>query len=325
MSVADLAKSIKQTLEQSGSRLSKPVLRKLSEACAGLLHAKSVNTFKIGLALPGAPESISGRELWINRLLASRAFSESDALAPFARADLAAACEGGQRPILCMDQTELGDRHAVLMLALRVGERAIPLCWHVEPGSANIGSAKQIELLETVLAWLPAGAKPILMGDRFYPSQVLFSWLGSHGFGWRLRLKGNAELSCSDGRIGQVADLARRHPNGGFFDGSATIYASATPTGVAWIWDQGHKEGWAIAMDCKPTRAAALDYGCRWGIETMFSDFKSRGFDLQKSQMKLPERLSKMVLLVALAMRMCMAAAAEASKKSDENMAASPR
>lgn len=66
----------------------------------------------------------------------------------------------------------------------------------------------------------------------------------------------------------------------------------------------------AIAMDGKLTRAVAvtLDYGCRWGIEPMFSDFKSRGFDLQKSQMKLPGRLlKKMVLLVALAMRVCTA------------------
>ena len=57
----------------------------------------------------------------------------------------------------------------------------------------------------------------------------------------------------------------------------------------------------------------------------MFSDFKSRGFDLQKSQMKLPGRLSKMVLLVALAMRMCMAAGACASKKNDLGVAAQPR
>lgn len=164
-----------------------------------------------------------------------------------------------------MDPMELGERHAILMLALRVGERATPLGWHVEPGPANIGSAKPIELLKTVLAWLLAGANPILTGDRFDPSQAFFSWPAANGFGGRLRLKGDAELCCSDGRVGRASDLSRTPPKGGFCDGSATVYAPVTPTGVAWIWDQGHKEGWAIATDCNPTRAAVLNYGCSWG------------------------------------------------------------
>lgn len=47
----------------------------------------------------------------------------------------------------------------------------------------------------------------------------------------------------------------------------------------------------------------------------MVSDFNILGFHLQKSSMKLSGRLSKMVLLVALAMRVCMAAATDARKK----------
>lgn len=80
----------------------------------------------------------------------------------------------------------------------------------------------------------------------------------------------------------------------GGFDASATIYASATPTGVAWIWDECHKEGWAIAMDGLPTRAAAFEHGSlakksrsklsvfqagrRWVGELFARDCKDFGF-----------------------------------------------
>jgi hypothetical protein len=48
-----------------------------------------------------------------------------------------------------------------------------------------------------------------------------------------------------------------------------------------------------------------LDYGARWAIEPTFSDFKSRGFDLQASQLEHAERLERLILIMALAMYWC--------------------
>jgi hypothetical protein len=46
----------------------------------------------------------------------------------------------------------------------------------------------------------------------------------------------------------------------------------------------------------------AFDYGLRGGIEAMFSDFKSRGFGLEDSHIQRPERLSRLILVMALAL-----------------------
>ena len=40
----------------------------------------------------------------------------------------------------------------------------------------------------------------------------------------------------------------------------------------------------------------------RWGIEAMFSDFKTRGFGLAESQIKKPDRLERLILAQAIAM-----------------------
>ena len=52
-------------------------------------------------------------------------------------------------------------------------------------------------------------------------------------------------------------------------------------------------------MDANPGKYTVLDYGMRWGIENMFSDFKSRGFGLMQSHIQKPDRLERLILIMA--------------------------
>lgn len=90
---------------------------------------------------------------WLKNPLLSRA----EGLEPWASQALAAAGQHGETIILRMDQTDLGDRFAMLMLRLGVGDRALPLAWTVEAGPANLGVEAQKLLLER--AWFPAGRR----------------------------------------------------------------------------------------------------------------------------------------------------------------------
>lgn len=71
--------------------------------------------------------------------------------------------------MLSLDQTDLGDRFAVLMLGLVVGDRALPLTWAVEAGPANLGFDGQNILLERVRNGLPGGADVLLLADGSIP------------------------------------------------------------------------------------------------------------------------------------------------------------
>jgi hypothetical protein len=55
-------------------------------------------------------------------------------------------------------------------------------------------------------------------------------------------------------------------------------------------------------MDSPPSEARALDYGMRWGVEALFSDLKTRGFRVTQTQLKTPERLEKLVLVLTMAL-----------------------
>jgi hypothetical protein len=54
-------------------------------------------------------------------------------------------------------------------------------------------------------------------------------------------------------------------------------------------------------MSDAPGSLTTLDDSARWGIEPMFSDFKSRGFGLEQSQLRTPERLARRLSVMRLA------------------------
>jgi hypothetical protein len=94
---------------------------------------------------------------WISRFLANGLVCCDDVMAPFAREILARLAESGEPIPLILDQTKASDRHQILMLSVRWGERALPLAWRVAETEGAIGFATQQELLEVVAGWLSVG------------------------------------------------------------------------------------------------------------------------------------------------------------------------
>ena len=74
----------------------------------------------------------------------------------------------------------------------------------------------------------------------------------------------------------------------------AATLPHAIVTNIGTLHEKEHKEPWIIAMDARPNRHTVLDYGMRWGIENMFSDFKNRDFGLMQSHIQKPKRLERL-------------------------------
>lgn len=301
--VKKLADEVERGLAAALPGLRKTVVGKLSLAVGAMLEGQTPNTVELANLLPLETERQDLREQWLRRLLKNPLLMAPAVMEPFAREALAKAARNGQTVLLAMDQTDLGYGKAVLMVGLRVGDRALPLAWLAEEGPANIGFAGQRTVLERVLAWLPEGAKVLLSADRFYPSADLFAWLGGQGWGYRLRLKGHLLADAGQGDEtttgGLAQGVAERYLPG------VRRFAQGIMTNLGILHEGGHPEPWIIAMDCPPTRAAGLDYSVRWAIEPMFSDFKGRGFELEDSPLEHADRLERLLLVMSLAMHWC--------------------
>jgi len=184
------------------------------------------------------------------------------------------------------------------MLSVRCRKRALPVAWRVRETQGNIPFTVQKELLDFVRGWLPEGIDVMLAADRFYGTAQLIGWCQKAGWSYRIRLKSNLTLTHQGGEL-TTGEIAAQAPGGVI---AAELYGSGITTNIGVLHEKGHPEPWIIAMDAKPSRYTVLDYGLRWGIENMFSDFKSRGFGLMKSQIKKPDRLERLILIMSIAL-----------------------
>ena len=92
------------------------------------------------------------------------------------------------------------------------------------------------------------------------------------------------------------------------------LFNEGVPTSLAIGQEPGHPQPWIIAMNDPPHRATVQDYACRWGIEPMFSDFKSRGFQLEDTQLQAADRLDRLLLIMTLAIDWCVRVGQEAAR-----------
>ena len=106
----------------------------------------------------------------------------------------------------------------------------------------------------------------------------------------------------------------------------AELYGSGVVTNIGLLHEKGHPEPWIIALDAHPNPYTTLDYGLRWGIEPMFSDFKSRGFGIAQSHIERPGRLERLILIMATAMYWAVSCgAADAQKAAKSNGKKDPK
>ncbi len=271
---------------------------KLGLLVATMLEVRSANLMDLAASLPRPIKRLDKRSQWIERFLSNDLVDVDEVMAPFAREVLSRIVGSGQRLVLMIDQTQASVRHQVLMVSVRLGGRALPVAWQARRTSGAIGFSGQRNVLEAVRRLLPEGARPVLMGDRFYGSPDLIGLCRAWGWSYRLRLKGNL-LVIEDGgetTTGECASQGESALTG------VGLTEKNVPTNIAIVHEPGHSEPWIIAMDEAPTSYKALDYGLRWGIEAMFSDFKTRGFGLEDTQIRHPDRLEGLSLVMALAL-----------------------
>lgn len=271
--------------------------RGLATLVAVLLQVRSPNLNELAAGLPRAIGSAHDRYQYVERGLKNARIDVDGVMAPYAREVLAQAATGGRTLVLLMDQSPLNSGHEMLMVAVRLRGRAVPLAWRVKATEGGIGFEVQKKLLEQVKALVPAGAAVLLAADRFYGTPALIGWCQEARWGYRIRLKSNLTLSHAGGEL-TTGEAVRLAPQGL----TGTVLCGAVTTNLGILPEKGHPEPWLIAMDAPPSKAKILDYGLRWGIEAMFADFKSRGFGLAQSQIRRPDRLARLLLVMSLAL-----------------------
>lgn len=209
---------------------------------------------------------------------------------------------------LAIDRTQWRDKN-IFVVSLIWDKRAIPLSWEIltKRGSSNLSEQQLLLcLLLCPVLRLLKGYKIIILGDREFGSVRLARWLCHKKVKFVLRIK-------QDRYIKQEAGDFQRLSSRGLMPGTSFYLSSVQVTkqkGFGWFdiagyWPRQYRgkntdEPWYLLTNLGSSKAAVSAYKKRSGIEAMFKDCKTGGYNLERSH-ACDQRLKSLILLVAIA------------------------
>ena len=310
--VDHLARCVEADLSGLFPEMYKNPREKLAVMIACLIETRRCNTTELAARLPLETDRAESRYAWIKRFLSAETIADMSVMETTTRGLLKTLSARGQTLMVSIDQTALDAGRAIAMMSARVGARALPVFWSVKSTAGNLPVKDYLPLLKRLKVCLPEGAEVMVLADRFFGAPELIHACQDYGCHYRIRLKGNLILAPEGGAL-RVDDMPRLKLNGVL---SADLCNSGVHTNIGWVHDKGHREAWFIAMDAVPSRTTTLDYSRRWSLEPMFSDFKSRGFRFHDTHLQRPHRISRMLLVLTLALTWAVANGQSVQKKS---------
>jgi len=268
-----------------------------------LQSIKQVKLETLATALP-FPITFESRRKKIQRFLSLPQLTLEKIWFPILQAWLKAEFENSYVVNIAIDRTSWGCIN-LLMISLIWDRRAYPIYWELlhKLGSSNF--EEQTAAISKVLPLLKE-YKTVVLGDREFCSVKLGSWLSKQQVYFCLRLKQN-EFVQLEGQIWlQLEQLGLVPGMQLYLNGvSVTKQKGFCKFNVACKWKRKYwgwapDEGWFILTNLSDLESAILAYKNRFGIEEMFRDFKTGGYNLEGTNVT-SDRLIILVLLIAIA------------------------
>ncbi len=210
----------------------------------------------------------------------------------------------GQEAILALDSSVIWERYVIIRVSLIYRGRALPLAWKVlEHGSASVSFDEYKSILEEASRLLPLHCEAVLLADRGFADVDLMQLAIHLGWHFTIRAKGNLLVHRAFKPRCKMSQLV---PPNGEIRLIHTVQITQRRFGpvhlvLAHVKTQKGHEQWMLVSD-RPTALDTLDeYALRFDIEENFLDDKSAGFQLESSQLRDADSLSRLCLVLAVA------------------------
>jgi hypothetical protein len=205
--------------------------------------------------------------------------------------------------IISIDRTDwyLGETPLnILMLSLVYKGVAFPLLWTVLEKKGCSDTQERRELVEKYLRLFGPTSLDFVTADREFIGRDWFRYLRRKHLPLRIRIKENLRVTNARGsNMVAAKNLFRTQGVGGgvllrgprkVLGEEVSLMGMRTPEGE-----------YVIVASSTHTDEILRDYAQRWKIETLFSCLKRRGFCLEETHVTRPERLERLLALLAVA------------------------
>lgn len=272
----------------------------LAGMVSGIVLSKSCQLPKIASKVPGEVHPDS-RTKQMSRWVQNEGITFDLYFLPFVEPLLASLA--ATRPLVfIMDGSAVARGCVTLMVSLMYAGRALPVAWLVIAGvKGHFPAETHVRLLREVKALVPETATVTFLGDGEFDSPELQA--EAHGSGWTYvcRTAKNIQISADGEAWSSLEDLAVVRGTCAFRKGVLFTKDAYGPVMVVAWWGAAYTDPIYLVSNLTSVQAACDWYRKRAQIETFFSDQKSRGFQLDKSHLSDPERVTRLMLAACLA------------------------
>jgi hypothetical protein len=294
-----LHRQLVQHLTTIGVHATQPQRVNLAFLCQALAVSPNCHlaTLALGLPLPGQREHLIQH---LRRFLKNDHVHPVDCYGPVVRHVFAH--WSGSEVSLVMDRTDLEDRWSVLTLGAAYQKRLVPLAWDVL-SFGGTSADRQIGLLKRVRPYLPAPeqVRVNFYGDCEFRAVPLQQTCKDFGWHWQVGLKSDVYFQSPDGVWQALRDLNVQPGQRRYLQGVAlTQEHTFGPVNLMADWSPNQDSPRYWALDQTANVQAWRRGRKRYWIEPTFRDWKSYGFDLEKSKLDDAERLNSLLLGMAL-------------------------
>lgn len=275
-------------------------LTTLAALISGIVGGKSTQLPHIATQVPDGtkPESRVKR---FTRWLDNARILEELYFLPYAEIVLAQLAR--ETLVLVMDGSGVGRGCCALMMHVIYKGRALPLLWRVRQcPKGHFPEDLHIALVDLVSTLIPEGTKVVFLGDGEFDGIKLQKTMNEAGWWYACRTsKGNT--ATWENQTFDVAELGACLKPGRLIELKevAVTRKAYGPVMLLCCWAKGHAEPLYLVSNMSSAEEAINYYQKRFRIETFFSDQKSRGFNIQKSHLTDPQRLSRLLIAACLA------------------------
>lgn len=275
------------------------LMETLAHLMVGIFMSRDVRLSRIAenVALDSQEDSVAQR---FRRWLKNPVVDERAIYDPVAKAVLNSLRHTRLR--IQIDRTLVDNRFNVLMVTLYYRKRALPLLWQVLDHQGSTRFTEWVGVLSYLDDLLPEAATVLILADREFGQPDMLRVLRFYQWDFCIRVKGNYHVFVPDYgmwfTLRELAPLAgqQRFLRDTYFTKSKRV----DHLHFALACDPNSDDPWYIATSLPPSPRTLRDYARRFGCEELFSDIKSRGFNLERSQLQDPQRFSRLLLAIAL-------------------------
>jgi hypothetical protein len=267
----------------------------------GLIRSGKSHLKDLGTEFPELIH-LESRVKKVKRWLQNKHTSWESHFLPSISAILARSIANEEEIVFAIDGSEVGQGCTALMISLVVGKRAIPVVWLVRKcKKGHLPASMHLELFTRLHQILDGYEHVVVLGDGEFDNHQVIE--ACEDWNWNFVFRTAKSTYIFDGR--DEYKIGYLEPSFGdrFFTVNDVFYTKKRHGVVqvtAWR-ERKWKQCIFLLSNFELSYQAACFYRKRWSIETLFSDLKTRGFNIHKSMLNEPKRLVKLLIIACLA------------------------